>query len=199
MIVAAFEPFREAATLPSGISTSDDGLPRDWRERLSFLPEDEYVAAITEAGKRCSNVSGFAVQRDAKTEDRGVLEIVALEPPPYREVPLLGMRVTGSSTLQETFDATAAHYANLTVDGIPRNWTVRVWGGLAPELGVGDRWVMVVDPGGFLLPSIEPGKPHRLKAQVGEYLAEPIDFNPGSPHGEAWDEATRAMLTSENR
>lgn len=186
----AFEPFGNITTLPTGISTSSDGLSRDSRRELSALPEGDYVSAITEAGTRCSNVSSFIIQRGVKVEDRPVLEAIVLEPPPYRKLPFLALRVTGSNELEEAFHADAAHYAELIVDDIPRTHTITVWGGLNPELSAGMQWVRVIDPGGYLRPPIEPGERHKLEARVGKYSSGPIDFNPGQPAGEAWDTKT---------
>jgi len=186
----AFEPFGDETCLPLGFSTSADGLPRDARQQLADLPEGEYAAAITTVGERCSNVSRFLIQPGVDPKERPVLEAVALEPPPYCELPLFGLRVTGSQDLKETFRFNDACFPDLIVDGVRRRRTLEIHSGGNPALRNGTRWTIVISAGGYLAPPIEPGEPHKLEVRVGEYRSEPIDFDPGRPEGEAWDAET---------
>lgn len=186
-----FAPFRKPRDI-APMSTSFSGIPQAERGRLGSLPEGEYLVAVTQSGTRCSNVARFAIEKGFKTEELPVLEAFALEPPPYRELPFLGLRVAGSSGFSKPIRNSDACYAELTVDGVVRRWTATVWGGVDPELRPGARWVTIVDPAGFLAPPIEPGKDHQLEVRAREYRAGPILFNPGVSDGEAWDAATLA-------
>jgi hypothetical protein len=178
------------AVYPIGLSKSSEYV-KNIRAKLKDLPDGNYLVAFTIDGKRCSNVAEFSLVTNTVINDLPVLETVALEPAPFSALPFLGLRVTGSDALKETFKASDAVYGKVTVDGVERRSTIQVWGGGNPELKSGQQWLHILDLSGFREPIITPGVDHVVKFAVDTYAAAPIDFNPTQHLGEAWDAATK--------
>jgi hypothetical protein len=179
-VVAAipYAPFGHDETYPLGFATSpftfDETPPA-----LKALPDDTYTVAITTGGRRCSNAAQLVLDYGADRTDLPVLELVALEPPPFYHLSMLGVRVNAS----KAFTGGLISYMDicnpvLIVDDVRRKMQTFAFCGGNPLLKSGEHWTNILDISSNYEPPIEPGKPHRVEIRVcfEHYVSNPISL-----------------------
>lgn len=173
--------------LPIATARSDYSLKKEALRALKALPAGEYVCALVEGDERISNVAEFTLDPEFDEGERKLLELVAVEAPPFSDVPAVGIRVAGKQDMQAPFRASQVGYALMMIDGVERSPFTEVWGGMNPEIRPGLRWLRIVRIDGNYVPPIEPGVPHQVAAIVGSYETEAITLYADRPLGKAWD------------
>lgn len=168
--------------------------------QLRLMPEladGNYLLAWYVAGRRCSNVMPFRIDKAFDTKKEPLLKLMEIEPAPGRALPALLLR---ASRHAQTDPAPWAHevaHATLNLDGQDRALGVLKWTGPDAQLRVGGHYVYLLGLDGYThdpvrgstLPPIDPGKPHVIFAKVGGRESNRITLNAAAPLGAAWDAA----------
>ncbi len=165
------------------------GLSKVELQRMDELEDGAYFIAIVGDGERLSNVTELIIDENFDLDAEPILEVVALEPPPYRDLPFLAMRINGTSWMGIELMHSSFSHPGITADGVQRQRTVLVGGGLNGTLRPGDRWLRILEIDGALWPRIERGRTHEYSVQARRLEPVTIVASPDRPHGDAWDAA----------
>ncbi len=157
-------------------------------EPLRELGDGDYLAAyVTEQG-RVSNIAPFKVDSKLDLQSLPAIELVNVEPPPYYDLPLLGIGINGAPGV----NIENVHYSTfcqgpIMVDGVKQSLTCIVGAGLDPVWTQGTRWLVLRDLSGFYSPVITPGVSHEIALLLPSFTTKPASLSPLRPLGDAWD------------
>jgi hypothetical protein len=153
------------------------------KEDFARLDEGAYFLAVICDGVRSSNVTELIISREFELANEPVLELVPVEPPPYRELPHLGVRLN-------CIERTEIYWSlkGIVADEVYRRRPVSM-GDARSTYSPGDRAVRILDIDFGLVPRIERGKVHEYTLTFGGFDPLTIVAAPDRPLGEAWDAA----------
>ena len=168
--------------------TSDQQPDKELMAALDKLGDGDYVAAyVTEHG-RISNVAPFRVDSTVNATSLQAVELINVEPPPYYDLPLLGIRINGAPDVDfQGLTYGAFSQSNIILDGKRRSLTCSVGGGIVSYWTPGTRWVELRDLSGFFDPIIKPGVSHEIALVIPSFTTNPIVLSLLRPLGDAWD------------
>lgn len=179
------------------VSTSEQPNPKLFAA-LGTVEDGNYVAAFVSKQKRISNVAPFQIDSVLNVANLSPIELIAVEPPPFYDLPLLGLRVYAESRINlANIHFSTFYHCPLLVDGNEQSLTVLVWGGMDPQLKPGDRWLILRNISGFYRPIIKPGVEHKVALVLPAFTTEPALLSPLRPLGNAWDTAVTASTKTQ--
>jgi hypothetical protein len=178
-----FKPFSDGKLRRAASS----GLNLAEIEPLHSLPPGTYLAALVADGKRCSNVCPFTIDPFLNEFELPVLDLVALEAPPYRHLPWLGLRVCLPEDPPEDLRPSNLAFVPLLVDGIERIKTLQIFAGGRGRWRAGARYLYILDAEGYRKPKVEARDTHEVSINAAGFGTGPIVVGKETPLGTAWD------------
>ena len=165
------------------------------------LERGDYLLAWYVAGKRCSNVMQFRIDKDYDAKSQPLLKLTQIEPGAGEGLPLLVLRAYRHTENDPAPRTSEVVFPRLNVDGQDRAIRDAAWRGDMP-LTVGGHYAYILDLNRYTRlvqtkeeKSIEPGKKHVIFAKVGStkvgwQVSNHITLSFDRSLSEAWDHAT---------
>lgn len=176
------------------------------RRDIGALPEGDYLVALYLDGERCSNVGRFTIDSDFDPADAPVLEIVAIEPGPYRirkrRGPVgktedfsstephrpLGLRVVPPADEGVEIVLPDVFFPELVVDGEVRRVLSITYVGPSGPLNPNQRVETIVDLNNYA-PAISESGEHEIRVRYLDYTSASITYPPQFEFAASWDAA----------